>query len=163
VCFSFQYSFFASDCWRLNYDLFENDFVGVVNLADTMLSGYNVDQWTMTTLRKGDVVYGGLPGQSNYYTTADSVLASGGNKDILGQSLQVKPHAKLGYRPDIAEYALIKDMRVPTSIISANPRLGVGNSTQFFINKNHNMLRVNNEYSLERFYEINMSRNRYRN
>jgi len=44
VCFSFQYSFFASDCWRLNYDLFENDFVGVVNLADTDWFRYVLQQ-----------------------------------------------------------------------------------------------------------------------
>lgn len=62
----------------------------------------------------------------------------------------------------IGEYVLIKDVRIPVGLTSANPYLGVGNSTQFFTNKNLNMLRLNNEYTLENLYELNMPRNQYR-
>lgn len=129
---------------------------------DQILGGYKVDDWTMTTLKKGDAVYGGLPGQSNYYTTVDSILAANGNRQTLGELLQVIPHPEKGYRPNVGEYVLTKDVRIPMGATNANPHLGVGNCTQFFINRHQNMLRLNNEYTLENLYELNMSRNQYR-
>ena len=36
----------------------------------------------MVDLKQGDIIYGGLPGQSNYYTNLDTVLASQGNKAV---------------------------------------------------------------------------------
>ena len=32
-----------------------------------IIAGYNADAWTMTMLKKGHIVYGGLPGQSALY------------------------------------------------------------------------------------------------
>lgn len=40
----------------------------VASEKDQISAGYKPDSWTMTTLPKGSRVYGGLPGQSPYYT-----------------------------------------------------------------------------------------------
>jgi hypothetical protein len=72
--------------------------------VDQLIAEYKIDQWTMTELKKGDIIYGGLPGQSRYYTSIKTVLNSAGDKDILGQILQIKPDEMLGYRPKIGEY-----------------------------------------------------------
>ncbi len=128
---------------------------------DQLLSGYNVDQWKMITLNKGDVVYGGLPGQSSYYTSFEVLIESGGNSEALGLSLQVKPHVKFGYRPNIGEYEVNKTIRVPTGTVEANSELGSGNGTQYFIAKELNYLTLKNDISLEEFYELNMPRNKF--
>ncbi len=53
----------------------------------------------MTNLVAGDKVSGGLPGQSPYYTEADTLAASNGSRTSLFESLQVAPHPEFGYRP----------------------------------------------------------------
>ena len=44
---------------------------------DQASAGYKPDNWSMTTLKKGDRVYGGPPGQSPYYTNQKSIIDSG--------------------------------------------------------------------------------------
>lgn len=39
--------------------------------------GYGADVWSMRYLRSGELVYGGLPGPSAFYTDLRTVLASG--------------------------------------------------------------------------------------
>ena len=51
----------------------------------------------MSHLNKGDIVYGGLPGQSSYYTSEKTLLASGQTRETLFKSLQVRPDPDLGY------------------------------------------------------------------
>src|SRR5258707_342415 len=55
-------------------------------------AGYKADAWTLTTLKAGDVVYGGVPGQTAFYTTKKTVEASDLKTATLFKSLQVKPH-----------------------------------------------------------------------
>ena len=96
-------------------------------------SGYNADMWKLTTLNPGDVVYGGVPGQSEYYTTKATVDASDLNAVKLFKSLQVKPHPTLGYRVKVQEYTVQKKITVPFGKAVANPKLGPGGGDQFFI------------------------------
>jgi filamentous hemagglutinin len=110
--------------------------------ADQVLGGYAADQWGMTTLRAGDKVYGGLPGQSAYYTNADTLAASQGSRTSLFQSLQVAPHPEFGYRPLIGEYEVVGSARVPSGTVLANPSYGTGGGSQLFISDYANNLRL---------------------
>jgi len=94
---------------------------------------YAPDVWGMSTLPKGTVVYGGVPGQSAYYTNAQALADAGLSRESLFQSLQVSPHPVFGYRPQMAAYETTSDITVPTGIVRANPNLGAGGATQYFI------------------------------
>jgi hypothetical protein len=129
---------------------------------DQLLSGYNADEWTMIHLKKGDIVYGGLPGPSRYYTTEETALNSKGSKDIFSQSLQIHSHPNLGYRSDVGIYQIMQDMSVPKGIARANPHLGVGESEQFFINnyKSQKAIQLIEQHELGEFYEYRMQTNK---
>jgi len=139
-----------------------SSFPVLIAKEDQMLSGYNVDQWTMTTLRKGDVVYGGLPGQSAYYTSERTLLASRYTRESLFQSLQVRPDPVLGYRPLVGVYEVTQNVRVPTGIVNANPELGVGGCDQFFINNFSRVLQLTNRVELGERYEYMPTNRLYR-
>lgn len=95
--------------------------------------GYEMDVWSMTDLPKGSIVYGGIPGPSAFYTDATILIGSGGSRTTLFQSLQVRPHPTLGYRPTMRAYEVISDIRVPTGSTLNNPALGPGGGAQFYI------------------------------
>ena len=61
-------------------------------------AGYLPDTWSMTTLPKGSIVFGGVPGQSAFYTDFATVRASGLNQQSFWESLQVPPSRLYGYR-----------------------------------------------------------------
>lgn len=101
--------------------------------TDQVRWDYAPDVWGMSTLPKGTVVYGGVPGQSAYYTNAQALADAGLSRESLFQSLQVSPHPVFGYRPQMAAYETTSDITVPTGIVRANPNLGAGGATQYFI------------------------------
>lgn len=92
-----------------------------------------VDAWGFTSLQKGQLVYGGSPGQSAFYTDFATVKASGLNAESLFKSLQVAPHPVYGYRPGVQAYRLNQSIRIPAGQTLANPQLGTGGGNQFFI------------------------------
>src|SRR6202453_4819117 len=88
------------------------------------MAGYNADEWKLVTLKPGDVVYGGVPGQSEFYTTKATVDPSELDAVKLFKSLQVKPHPKFGYRVQGQQYTVQKAIMVPAGKALANPKLG---------------------------------------
>lgn len=104
--------------------------------ASQIAGGYATDSWNVTTLRAGERVYGGLPGQSAFYTDGATVAAANGSRTVLFESLQVSPHPALGYRPSVGEYRVTKDERVPTGTAAANAAKtssGAGGGRRLFI------------------------------
>lgn len=92
-----------------------------------------VDDWETGYLQKGDTIYGGIPGQSEFYLSKASLEAAGGSKEKLWRSAQVKAHAKFGYREKVQAYVVLADIVVATSIVKANPHLGEGGAIQYFV------------------------------
>ncbi len=92
-----------------------------------------VDDWQNITLKKGTVVYGGTPGQSNFYTTEEAVQASGNSQSNLFSSLQVAPHPDLGFRPGMTAYEVTEDTPAATSTALANSQISAGGAQQLFI------------------------------
>ena len=73
------------------------------------------DTWRTVTLEKGTIVYGGIPGQSEFYLSKESLEMSGKIKETLWESAQVKPHDKFGYRSQVQAYVLTEDIKVAVS------------------------------------------------
>ncbi|MDR0608697.1 MAG: hypothetical protein LBG58_01135 [Planctomycetaceae bacterium] len=95
--------------------------------------GYHADQWAMTKIPKGSTIYGGRPGQSNYYTGLSTIEQNAYNKVGLWESLQVPPNPSLGYRPQVAVYQVNEDIIVASGNALANPQYGSGGGIQFFV------------------------------
>jgi hypothetical protein len=110
----------------------EGLFASEAQLRDPHYGG--MDPWSkMIDLPKGSTVFGGIPGQSRFYTDWDTVVASKFSRTALAQSLQVMPNPSLGYRPAVGIYKVLKDVRVPGSSVIANPKYGPGLGSEFFI------------------------------
>ena len=92
--------------------------------------GYNPDTFEMKLYPKGQRFVGGLPGQSGFYTTEDSLMKSGFSRTKLFKGLQVEPHPILGYRPKVGIYELQEDANLPTGIVRANEQFGEGGLNQ---------------------------------
>ncbi|MCE0829067.1 VENN motif pre-toxin domain-containing protein, partial [Buttiauxella sp. A2-C2_NF] len=110
--------------------------------SDQLQWGYAADEWSMTTLPAGSKVYGGIPGQSAYYTTEQTLLNANFGRESLFQSLQVSPHPEFGYRPTMGVYEVINPIVIPSGIVWENPLLGPGGGTQFFIKDYNNNLKL---------------------
>lgn len=104
--------------------------------------GYAADEWSMTTLPAGSKVYCGIPRQSAYYTTEQTLLNANFGRESLFQSLQVSPHPEFGYRPQMGVYEVTNDITIPSGIVRENPSLRLGGGTQFYIKDYNNHLNL---------------------
>jgi RHS repeat-associated protein len=68
-----------------------------------------VDSWRNITLKQGTEIVGGLPGQSNFYTTFSGLERSGLNQEKLWNGLQVEKNISLGYRPSVGIYRVTEN------------------------------------------------------
>ncbi|MCM2566317.1 PAAR-like domain-containing protein [Janthinobacterium kumbetense] len=93
------------------------------------------DNWKNTILKANTIIYGGVPGQSGFYFDDDTLTKASESKSKLGELLQVLPHRKFGYRPDVQAYKVKKDTCVATSIAMAQDAtiFGNGGGKQFFL------------------------------
>jgi len=92
-----------------------------------------VDNWRNITLHKGKYVVGGLPGQSNYYTTLRGLNRSNLNRGSLFRGLQVRKHPEFGYRQKVGVYKLNSNSSAAFGTTYANPQFGSGGLPQIFI------------------------------
>lgn len=100
-----------------------------------------VDTFKDITLKKGTVIYGGAPGQSNFYTTASALERSGGSSSSLFQGLQVSPHPSFGYRPGVTAYEVMDDLPAAFGRTLANPQHGAGGLPQIVIENYDSVLK----------------------
>ncbi|MCR4456226.1 RHS repeat-associated core domain-containing protein [Pseudescherichia sp. L3] len=94
------------------------------------------DSWSNVMLKEGDIVYGGVPGQSGFYFNKTTLDAAGGSREKLWKSLQVLPHPTYRYRGKIQAYRVKREAIVGTGIaLSQDPLRGFGSGggTQFFL------------------------------
>jgi hypothetical protein len=93
-----------------------------------------VDNWTIVEIPAGTKVYGGLPGQSEFYSVEKSLLDVNYNKADYWDGLQVSPHPQFGFRPKVGEYTTNQTIKVAISKTLANPQHGTGGAWQVFVN-----------------------------
>lgn len=98
-----------------------------------------IDKWRDIALKKGQKVVGGLPGQSEYYTTFNGFNRSKEITDDLWNGLQVKPHPKFGYRKQVGIYEVVDDTPAAFGTTKANPQFGNGGLPQVFVPEYKNL------------------------
>lgn len=87
------------------------------------------DDWVTVTMRAGTQVQRGGPGESSFFSLADTSMS----QVEYWQSLQVDPHDIFGYRPFVEIHQLPSDMEVAIARTAANPQLGGGGAWQVYI------------------------------
>lgn len=117
--------------------------------SDQIQWGYAADVWERVTIPAGQKVYGGIPGQSSYYTSLDTLINGNYSRTSIFQSLQVSPHPEFGYRPQIGVYEVLNDITIPSGIVKENPLLGPGGATQYFIKDYRDNLQLIDKIDLE--------------
>lgn len=110
--------------------------------ADQLAAGYAADTWAAGELMAGQRVVGGLPGQSAYYTTEETLAAANSGASNLWSRLQVRPHPSLPPRPEVGIYEVTRTTKVASGSAVANPSYGVGGGTQHFIPEFRDALRL---------------------
>ncbi|MCA6956268.1 DUF6862 domain-containing protein [Pectobacterium polaris] len=118
--------------------------------SDQIQWGYKADEWGMVTLPAGSRVYGGIPGQSSYYTSWDTLLDAGFSKESIFKNLQVLPHPDFGYRSQMGVYEVTSDIRIPYGQVIANPLLGPGGATPYLIKDYNSKLKLLDKMDLDK-------------
>ena len=118
---------------------------------------YNADTYEVTKLKKGDIIYGMLPGQSAFYLdNATKDLGKGSYKTIYALA-QIRPHPVYGYRTILGKYEVLEDMYVACGICLANKtitidgkneKLGDGGGFQYVIFDYESKLKLLEEKNL---------------
>ncbi|WKY47914.1 hypothetical protein Q5O24_00890 [Eubacteriaceae bacterium ES3] len=99
---------------------------------------YQADDFDVTELKKGDLIYGMLPGQSAFYTSEATVEEAGGSYVKMYQLLQMLPHPEYGYRTQVGTYEVQQDIWVATGLCIVNSEVsgqftGDGGGAQFVV------------------------------
>ncbi len=92
-----------------------------------------IDAWRDIALKEGKYLVGGLPGQSNYYTTLRGLERSGNSVNYLWEGLQVQAHPKLGYRKQVGIFRVRETTDAAFGTTYANPQFGKGGLPQIFV------------------------------
>ncbi len=100
-----------------------------------------VDDWINIKIEKGTKVWGGTPGQSNFYTTENTMKIVGNDATKLNQGLQVGKVKYPLFREGMTQYEVTQDITVGFSKALANPQFGAGGFDQYFIPDYINVLR----------------------
>jgi hypothetical protein len=93
-----------------------------------------VDAWEVFEISANTKLYGGLPGQSEFYSVEKSLLDVNYDKVKYWKNLQVAPHPAFSYRPKVGEYLVKVVIKVAVSKTLANPQFGMGGAWQIFVN-----------------------------
>lgn len=109
----------------------------------------NADDWIEITLRKGDTIWGGTPGQSNFYTSNEVMNEVGKDATKLYEGLQVGKNGYPQYREFMTQYIVKEDITVAYSKALANPQYGAGGYEQFFIDKYEQVLEAIKTVTME--------------
>ncbi len=92
-----------------------------------------VDDWATATIPAGLDLYGGLPGQSEYYTIAQTLIDADTLQVPYWESLQVQAHPTFGYRPMVGIFDLDKTITVAIARTLANTQYGAGGAWQIYV------------------------------
>jgi hypothetical protein len=108
-----------------------------------------VDNWQVFEIPANTRLYGGLPGQSEFYSIEQSLKAVNNNKVKYWESLQVAPNPTMGFRPKVGEFLLNSSTKVAVALTLANPQFGKGGAWQVFVVDFKNKLTKIKEINLE--------------
>jgi hypothetical protein len=93
-----------------------------------------VDDWTTAKIPGNFDLYGGLPGQSEYYTISQTITDTDTIVVDYWESLQVKAHPEFGYRTIVGVFDIKNDsIVVAISKTLSNPQYGAGGAWQVYV------------------------------
>jgi len=102
-----------------------------------------VDEWTTAKIPGNFDLYGGLPGQSEYYTISQTIADADTIMVSYWESLQVKAHPQFSYRSLVGVFDIISDsIVVAISKTLANPQYGAGGAWQIYVGNFNEVLLV---------------------
>jgi RHS repeat-associated protein len=107
-----------------------------------------VDKFKDITLKKGTVIYGGIPGQSAFYTTSSAMRRAGYSASALASGLQTGAHPTRGIRTRFAAYEVVDDTAAAFGLALANTRRGAGWYPQIVVPSFQTSLRLLDEIPL---------------
>jgi hypothetical protein len=91
---------------------------------------YSADTYQVVKLKKGDMIYGMLPGQTPFYTDQATVDAGKESYKTLYSLLQIRPHPVYGYRTQLGRYEVLTDMNVASGKCLANKAITIEGKTE---------------------------------
>jgi hypothetical protein len=118
---------------------------------------YHADSYEVVKLKKGDIIYGMLPGQSVFYTDEATLKAGDGSYQTMYRLLQIRPHPVYGYRTNVGKYELLEDAYMTAGVCRANRQitvdgkaenLGDGGGYQYVVFDFSNKLKLLEEITL---------------
>ena len=92
-----------------------------------------VDQWATAKIPNNFDLYGGLPGQSEYYTISSTLTLADTLQQNYWESLQVKENVQFGYRPMVGVFEMKDTLVVALAKTLANPQYGSGGAWQIYV------------------------------
>jgi hypothetical protein len=92
-----------------------------------------VDDWATAKVPHDFDLYGGLPGQSEYYTIDQTIIETDTMQVKYWESLQVKENPTYGYRPMVGVFDIQDSIMVAISKTLANPQYGDGGGWQLYV------------------------------
>jgi hypothetical protein len=93
-----------------------------------------VDNWSNVTLEPGTIVWGGAPGQGNFYTDNFSIQGAGNDARVIFGGMQVGTNERFpDFRNGLTAYYVNQETLAGFSIAQANPQWGYGGYYQYFI------------------------------
>jgi CubicO group peptidase (beta-lactamase class C family) len=151
----------AGDVFKVTVtDLTQAEKQAIINKAisyQTEGGVYKADTYEVTKLKKGDIIYGMLPGQSVFYLDKASADFGKGSYKTLYALAQIRPHPIYGYRTKLGQYEVLEDMYVPCGMCLANntitidgknEKLGEGGGFQYVIFDYESKLKLLEEKNL---------------
>ena len=96
---------------------------------------YNKDEYTVVLLHEGDLLYGMLGYQSNFYTdkeTYDELMGKKHDGLAMNDVLQIKPYNGT-LRSAMGVYRINRPMFVATGYCLSNPAYGTGGGRQYVL------------------------------
>jgi hypothetical protein len=91
---------------------------------------YHGDKYQVVKLKKGDTIYGMLPGQSVFYTDKATLDLGQGSYKRLYNLMQIRPHPVYGYRTKAGKYRVLEDIYVAAGLCQANSTIIVDGKTE---------------------------------
>lgn len=114
-----------------------------------------IDKWITAKLPNNIHLYGGLPGQSGFYTISQTLEETDTILDPYWESLQVKPHPVHGYRPKVGVYRFEDSLVVAIAKTLKNPKYGKGGGWQIFVIDFESQLIPIDTISLYKIHKVN--------
>lgn len=92
-----------------------------------------VDNWVTAKIPNNICLYGGLPGQSAFYSVSKTVKDADTLQVNYWKSLQVEANPKFGYRPWVGVFTVKDTLVVALAKTLANPQFGKGGAWQLYV------------------------------